>query len=918
MAPSRASTAAATAQLPPSSPNTTIKDEQTAVDANCSAGFEPRGSSAIAKGSKNEKSAANFVTISPNNSADIPTIDSQKVEYLVNCEDGESRFLQYCIQHRDAFISTVCKSCELMMCEFCFEQHACSNEGFCESLSLMEYAINVREKHNRICMALQNSFLHDGATNTDNTAESKTIPIADIKLNDDLPTDLLSEYQPLVDHINCTVNSLLMQVIAFRDHHLSGLYKKMYGLADLNNKDQLVLAECFKCIDDYLNSNATTATITELSANTNSYPNDIINRDKSCQKRPQFTDFDSSASNNTTTSNGSNSYIRNSVTQTINLIDALKKIKGSNLLVDLEKQENKKKLSVTRECRDFEIKFKQEVSRFVSSQSILHMKTGNTPSSTGNSPMVEMVSPSSILKKFPVIDGNIDMSVNEYANTSFGHIVQPPGMSPSFTHLLAPTSLQSSFQTLHNSSFPNVSFEFLNFQNPINMTEYGLSQVNVPSVPQNCLPKNPNNHNIMHNVGHFPNNSDCNSQSSNQMIESFKANPSEHKPPSISDCKSDSKENVNSNSLLVHRKTLMQIKRKFGDLGSSVGQFNSPHGFCLDQHGNILIADTNNHRILFFSKDGELIHHFGTTGRADGQLWYPRKIAVMRNDQFVVCDRGNDRSRMQIFNYKGEFIRQVAIRFIDIVASIAINESNDQCQIIVVDSVSPTVYVISEHGEIIRWFDCSDYMKEPSDLAVYNNLLFICDFKGHSVVVFTIEGTFRAKFGGENITNFPNGIDILDNGNILVGDSHGNRFHVVVYNQEFMQINEFECPFVKVSRCCGLKVMPDGCIVTLAKNNHHVLILNQIINTISGRQLPYDMPALRNMESKLQISAAPSQSSSSSASSASNILKHANIQDLQNAINGSRPDASSVKFLSGSDVRAKLAYDIGKCNAGTS
>jgi hypothetical protein len=42
-------------------------------------------------------------------------------------------------------------------------------------------------------------------------------------------------------------------------------------------------------------------------------------------------------------------------------------------------------------------------------------------------------------------------------------------------------------------------------------------------------------------------------------------------------------------------------------------------------------------------------------------------------------------------------------------------------------------------------------------------------------VVFTEEGAFVRRIGCESITNFPNGIDISDAGDILIGDSHGNR-----------------------------------------------------------------------------------------------------------------------------------------------
>ena len=46
-----------------------------------------------------------------------------------------------------------------------------------------------------------------------------------------------------------------------------------------------------------------------------------------------------------------------------------------------------------------------------------------------------------------------------------------------------------------------------------------------------------------------------------------------------------------------------------------------------------------------------------------------------------------------------------------------------------VDSVSPTVFCIAETGDLVKWFDCSDYMREPSDIAVNAKEYFVCDFK---------------------------------------------------------------------------------------------------------------------------------------------------------------------------------------------
>ena len=120
-------------------------------------------------------------------------------------------------------------------------------------------------------------------------------------------------------------------------------------------------------------------------------------------------------------------------------------------------------------------------------------------------------------------------------------------------------------------------------------------------------------------------------------------------------------------------KNVMQIRCKFGRLGSEKGQFNSPHGFCLGLQEEVFIADTHNHRIQVFEKNGTFLYEFGTAGKGQGELWYPRKIAVMKNNgNFVICDRGTKRSRMQVFTGYGHFVREIALDFIDIVSSLVI------------------------------------------------------------------------------------------------------------------------------------------------------------------------------------------------------------------------------------------------------
>ena len=84
-------------------------------------------------------------------------------------------------------------------------------------------------------------------------------------------------------------------------------------------------------------------------------------------------------------------------------------------------------------------------------------------------------------------------------------------------------------------------------------------------------------------------------------------------------------------------------------------------------------------------------------------------------------------------------IKKISIRHIDIVGGLAIIQNGE---IVAVDSVSPTVFRISESGDLKKWFDCSEYMREPSDIAIFGNEYYVCDFKGHCVAVFNEDGNF--------------------------------------------------------------------------------------------------------------------------------------------------------------------------------
>ncbi|OTF71493.1 brat protein-like protein [Euroglyphus maynei] len=300
----------------------------------------------------------------------------------------------------------------------------------------------------------------------------------------------------------------------------------------------------------------------------------------------------------------------------------------------------------------------------------------------------------------------------------------------------------------------------------------------------------------------------------------------------IYETESDGLMSLSLNEESVGRARQLQVAYKFGQIGTGPGCLDTPHGFCLGPNDDIVIADTNNHRICVFEFNGKFKFSFGEYGTEPGKLHQPRKIAMLPpailrpidKPIYVVCDRGSKRSRMQVFSINGDFIRLIDMPPMDIVSGL--NTTQDR-RIIVVDSVRSGLIVMDEFGVLLNWFTCSPHMMEPSDITFHNKHFYICDFKGHNICVFNAHGHLVRRLSAKML-RFPNGIDVSDFGDIICGDSHGNRFHISIFNDQGQLLADYDCPFVKVSRCCGLRLSKEGFIVTLAKNNNHAVVMNAI------------------------------------------------------------------------------------------
>ena len=86
----------------------------------------------------------------------------------------------------------------------------------------------------------------------------------------------------------------------------------------------------------------------------------------------------------------------------------------------------------------------------------------------------------------------------------------------------------------------------------------------------------------------------------------------------------------------------------FGKAGDRPGEFNRPEGICVDAEDRVYVADSCNHRIQVFSRDGKFLRAYGKPGQAKGELSYPYDICVDAAGRQYVCEFGN--SRIQVFD----------------------------------------------------------------------------------------------------------------------------------------------------------------------------------------------------------------------------------------------------------------------------
>lgn len=294
----------------------------------------------------------------------------------------------------------------------------------------------------------------------------------------------------------------------------------------------------------------------------------------------------------------------------------------------------------------------------------------------------------------------------------------------------------------------------------------------------------------------------------------------------------------NSASLAVGSATRSQLRRskmiyhcKFGEFGINDGQFTEPSGVTINTNNDIIVADTNSHRIQIFDKDGRFKFKFGECGKRDGQLLYPNRVSVVKHTGDIVVTERSPTHQIQIYNKYGQFLRKFGANILQHPRGVCVDNKG---RIIVVECKVMRVLIFDLMGNVLQKFNCSKYLEFPNGVCCSSGLdreeIYISDNRAHCIKVFDYMGNFIRQIGGEGITNYPIGVGINSNNEILVADNH-NNFNLTVFSQDGQLINALESK-VKHAQCFDVGLMDDGSIV-LASKDYRIYVYKYVNNNLS-------------------------------------------------------------------------------------
>jgi len=277
----------------------------------------------------------------------------------------------------------------------------------------------------------------------------------------------------------------------------------------------------------------------------------------------------------------------------------------------------------------------------------------------------------------------------------------------------------------------------------------------------------------------------------------------------------------------------------FGQEGAEDGEFSSPTGLTLDKDGNMYVADTDNHSIQKFSKDGKFIARWGSEPSSqEGCFYYPRGLAVGPDDVIYIADSGNN--RVQKFDLEGNVMkawgkfgfawRGADMGKFDVPWGITTDQEGN---VYVSDTSNARIQKFQSDGQpLLKWgrdgsFDGAFFF--PRGVAVdFVGNIFVADESNNRIQKFDARGSFLTKWGreghGPGQFKSPWGIACDALGNVYVVDNGNHRV------QKFDGNGTFLCSFGNRGKTegqlnfpSGIAVDKEGAVIVVDSGNSRVV-----------------------------------------------------------------------------------------------
>ena len=220
------------------------------------------------------------------------------------------------------------------------------------------------------------------------------------------------------------------------------------------------------------------------------------------------------------------------------------------------------------------------------------------------------------------------------------------------------------------------------------------------------------------------------------------------------------------------------------------GTFNEPWGIAIAPDGTVYITDTWNHRVQYFTSDGEFLGMFGVFGQAiePDYFWGPRAVIVDEKGRVFVADTGN--KRISIFTAEGIPLGQFGefgwmLGQLDEPVGMALSTEG---RLYVADTWNQRIQVFHEVNEnsfqvVLEW-SIDGWYGESLDNKPYlavapEGHLCTTDPERYRVLCFSSEGEFLLGWGDYGVSpnrfNVPTGMAFSEDERIWVVDSGNHR-----------------------------------------------------------------------------------------------------------------------------------------------